>query len=331
MSHPPTEQRTLLPIAALALAAALSAVAVPAAAEIEPLTLRVNDAIAVPGGVAAMVVRTYASRPVGQGQLCFLPGCRTRARAGIRCAFGYEPPISYLEGHLVFSVEGDAQSQVLPDKEQFGQAVVLNFLSPSATVNAADGPLTVLFFRVPRSARPGTTLPMLIDAANTILVDEAGNEVVLDVKSGSLTIRAPGDPIAVEADGDRILPGEVAHFGVQTFEAFGISGGQVGLRYDPAIAAGPPVVRFDHRYGNASFTVDLSEPGLILVTFRSADNSLNYIPGELISVALPTSAAVAPGTQSAIWLDPQITYLVTGGDEMPDLALAGGVIEFDID
>jgi hypothetical protein len=35
------------------------------------LTLRVNDATVRPGGIAAAVIRTYASRGIGSGQLCF--------------------------------------------------------------------------------------------------------------------------------------------------------------------------------------------------------------------------------------------------------------------
>ena len=36
----------------------------------EELTLRVSDAEGVPGGLAAITLRTYASRPIGQGQVC---------------------------------------------------------------------------------------------------------------------------------------------------------------------------------------------------------------------------------------------------------------------
>src|SRR5829696_5211925 len=53
----------------------LGALALPRdASAADKLALRTNDAEGVPGGVVAVVVRTYASRAIGQGQILFRGG-----------------------------------------------------------------------------------------------------------------------------------------------------------------------------------------------------------------------------------------------------------------
>ena len=275
----------------------------------EPLTLRVSDAVAAPGGVAAVVIRTYSSRPVGQGQLDFfatrrLSAVSTGRSSGSLAHGGGEPLSPYLIGHVVFSSNGDVQSMVDRPRDAPGTLRLL-FVSPSASVNDLDGPLATLFFRLPASLVPGTAFDLALDDGS-LLVDESGEPVPIDIEPGVLTVRAHGDPRLVAADGDRIEPGETAELGVETLEPFALTAGHVVLRYDPTIASGPPAVRFDGRHGRASFTADVSTPGTIVVDFQAPYGSLNRnVPGELIQITLPISSSVPPGTRSPFVIDPE--------------------------
>jgi hypothetical protein len=274
----------------------------------EPLTLRISDAVAHPGGVAAVVIRTYSSRPVGQGQLDFFATPRAsalslgRSRRGI--AGGAGPLAPYLIGHVVFSGNGDVQSMVETPRDAPDRLRLL-FVSPSGSVNDLDGPLAALFFRLPAGMAPGTVFDLALDGGS-LLVDEAGEPVPIDIEPGVLTVRAYGDPRLVAADGDRIEPGETAEIGVETLEPFALTAGHVVLRYDPTIASGPPAIRFDGRYGRAAFTADVSTPGTIVVDFEAPYGSLNRdVPGEFIQISLPISSSVPPGTRSPFEIDPE--------------------------
>lgn len=274
----------------------------------EVLTLRISDAMGAPGGVAAVVIRTYSSRPVGQGQLDFVSSHRVAGLTGSRSmrgvAFDPGPLTPHLIGHVVFSSNGDVQSFVHTPKDKPG-SLRLQFVSPSASVNDLDGPLAALFFRLPAALAPGTVLDLALDGAS-FLIDDDGESVPIDIEPGELTVRAYGDPRVVEADGDRIAPGGIAELGIETLEPFALTAGHVVLHYDPTIASGPPEVRFDGRHGRASFTADVSTPGTIVVDFRSPNGSLNRdVPGELIQVTLPISESVPPGTASPLTIDPE--------------------------
>ena len=64
------------------------------------LTLRVQDAIGEPGGLVAVVLRTYASRPIGQGQVCMETESAEPAQPS--------NAVAATEGALVFSTADDA-------------------------------------------------------------------------------------------------------------------------------------------------------------------------------------------------------------------------------
>ena len=95
---------------------------------------------------------------------------------------------------------------------------------------------------------------------------------------------------------------------MQTNEQFAIQAGQVGVRYDPALAPSWIKVRMDARYGNASFEATTS-PGLVLVTFSSPDGTLNGVPGDLVSVSMPTNALLTRPMAFPVYLDPALTFL----------------------
>lgn len=305
-THPRTVRRP--PVRPrLAAALALLAAALPAVAA--ALTLRVNDSRGEPGGLVAVVLRTYAPRPIGQGQVCF------RAHPPLAHAAG-TGPLATLEGWTVFSAGGDATGQATFDP--LTQELLLQFSSPSATVNAADGPLAVAYFRLDEALAAGEEFVLDVDLAETVLRGQAGEVVPLVIEAGRLRVRGPGGALGLDADGDTVAPGQVAALGASTEELVAIGAGQVGLRFDPAVVDGPPVVTIDPRYGTNSFSVEQPQPGLLIVSFTSPDGSLGMVPGGFLVASFYTDRHTPVGTHAAVTLDPDLTNLRDpAGAEIP--------------
>ncbi len=285
------------------------------------LTLRVNDAIGAPGGVVAVVIRTYASRPASQGQICIIAGSLAKSS-------GNTAPFAELVEAVVFSSKRDAVSSATIEPLGNRQEVVLEFSSESNSINRTDGPLGVLYFRLRDDVVPGQSFEISIDATNTVLLDSTGNVIPTTPKAGELTIRALSDPYTLEAEGDKIAPGQTAEVGIETFEPFAISSGQIGLLYDSSVQAGKAKVRIDRKYGTRRFSVDRTTPGLLLIKLRSPQNDLNLVPGNLVTVLMPTRADVALGTRSALEIDPSLSYLVDPEGDLMPLEFEGKAMRF---
>lgn len=294
------------------------------------LTLRVNDAVGKPGGTVALVLRTYAPRPVRQGQVLLRVRRRPPVQRAALTVQALTQPVRAMTALLsatVYSQQGDATNQAKLSGQADAQTVSLTFLSPSGTVNSTDGPLAVLRFKLDPSAAPGQQFDLTLDPAATALFDAQGRPVALDPRGAVLTVRAAAAPFALEAEGDKVEPGETAELGVNTYEPFPVASGQVALRYDRRLASGLPAVRMDARYGRATFTVDRATPGLLVVRFQSPDKSLNTVPGTLVAVSLPTAPSLVPGTVSPVTLVPELTYLVGTRGKKVKLALEPGELE----
>ena len=305
-------KKTLVAIAMLSIAGAVEAAA-------EPLTVRVNDAVGIPGGTVAVILRTYASRPIGQGQLCM-----SAAPNGP----GEVAPLDAVQGSRVFSNVADVTTSLIPELEMDPQAVILQFDSPSITVNASDGPLAVFLVRLSDSVVPGETYDLILDLQNTSLIDGAGRPIPIEARNGTLSIRSPLDPVSVEASAEDVVPGADAIFSVATNEVFGISSGRVGIHYDVSFAAGPPTVTMNPLHGRAEFTTDLSIPGLIIVEFDSPGASLNGIPGDLVELRVPTLDSVPVGTLSPVFLDPGLTIITDAAGQPLLLDFEADFLEF---
>lgn len=298
----------------------------------EVLKLRVNDAIGRPGGIVAIVLRTYAARPIRQGQI----SVRVRGGGGARAAASgltvealTQPvrPLTFLSA-VVYSTQSDSATQASPKGSADSQAVDVRFASPSGTVNASDGPLAVLRFRLSPAVQPGQEYLIEVDPAITSLVDAGGRPIEFEPINAVLTVRAPSAPLAVEAEGDEVEPGETAELGVQTFEPFRVASGRVTLRYNPAVAAGPPAVRIDPRYGKATFTVTRPRRGLLVVDFQSPDRTLNTVPGTIVAVDLRTRATTALGTETPLTLVPTGTWLKNAQGKRYPLKIENGSLVF---
>ena len=297
----------------------------------ETLKLRANDAIGKPGGIVAIVLRTYAARPIRQGQISVRvrrPAAAASTLSGPTVEALTEPaqPLTFLSA-VVYSTRRDSAIQATPTGVAGSQAVNVQFSSPSATVNAADGPLAVLRFRLHPGVTPGREYTIEVDPSLTSLVDSGGQPISIEPINAVLTVRAPSAPFAVEAEGDEVAPGETAELGFQTFEPFKVSSGRVTLRYNAAVS-GRPVVRMDSRYGNSTFTVT-RKPGVLIVDFKSPDRTLNNVPGTIVAVDLPTKATAAIGTQSPVRLDPNGTWLKNAQGQKLKLKIENGTLAFE--
>ncbi|HSU81417.1 MAG TPA: hypothetical protein VLR69_03310, partial [Thermoanaerobaculia bacterium] len=252
------------------------------------LVLRVNPAIGAPGGTVAVVLRTYAPRPVRQGQIVVRVARRKPAKGlGLTLEDLTAPvrPLIFLSA-TVYSPRNDALTQGLLNGLADSQLAKVTFQSPSGSVNSADGPLAVFLFRLDPSVKPGDAFDLTLDPVQTGLTDAAGAPVTLAPRSDVLTVRAPSAPFKLEADGDKVQPGAVAELGVNTFEPFGVSGGRITLTWDARLSGGAPTVKLDPRYGKSTYTVDSSKPGRLVVDFKSPDSSFNTIPGTIVAISL---------------------------------------------
>lgn len=304
------------------------------------LVLRLNPAIGAPGGLVAVVLRTYAPRPIKQGQVVVSiayppPAVAAHGRRGgsgpgrpgtAAKSLTQTAPLTLL-GVAVYSQLGDAVSKAVYNNSTYGQTLQVNFQSASGTINAADGPLAVFYYSLDPAVAPGTSYSLALDLSQTKLTDSTGKAITIDPRSNVLTVRAPGDPFQVEAGGGTALAGGVAEVAFNTFEPFAVSGGRVTLTWDPTIAGGAPIVKLDPRYGQSTFTVDSSQPGRLVVDFQSPDASYNSVPGSIVAVSLPIAADAVSGTSSPLTLDPDGTWLLDPQGNKIELALEPGTIQ----
>jgi len=323
MTYRPRRHRISVILAFALLLVAAFAPSDPVAAG-EQLTLRVQDAIATPGGVVAVVLRTYASRPIGQGQLCLIANPVQTQTATTETS----TPLASFLGAVVFSDIGDARVDLVAEVSVDPQMIMVHFASESGTVNLSDGPLAALFFRLDESVAPGSRFRLVVDEPNSLLRDPNGVPIAIEPREGELTTRLYADPFLLQADGTRVAPGETAGLAVSTLEPFPLSEGQIAIRYDAAITQGTPSVRMDPRHGHAFFEVDSSTPGLIVVNFSSVEADLNRIPGDLIQIDLPISRQVETNVSSRLWLDPAMTWVAGMPVQLLPVTLEEDVLEF---
>lgn len=317
MLHPAS--RAFLAAAALAV---LALVPEPASAA-KTLTLRVNDARGGPGDLVAVVVRTYASRPIGQGQLCI--GARKRPPRGAATALlATEAPFVKLERAEVFSARGDARFSVTFDEQE----AMLKFNSPTGSINAVDGPLAVLYFRLSSQVADREVYEISVDVSESTLFDGSGQRIGIESKPGELEIRegdgqGEDDELEVEVSSGKVKAGKVARVMIGTGSPVALASGRIALRYDPKLVSGRPWVRVDPRYGRATVLVNTDTPGLLTIVFQSPDKSLNRVPGDLFEVRLPVSRQ-APRGRTALTLDRSLTFARDDDGDLLDLTLRNG-------
>ncbi|MDH3588524.1 MAG: hypothetical protein OEQ74_03900 [Gammaproteobacteria bacterium] len=302
--------------------------------EPEPLTLRVHDATAVPNGIAAVVLRTYAARPIRQGQVCLAARRLLRQPTPVvKKGMPGQPvnrgtsavPFAALLGAAVFSDANDAVEQLQFLEGELDQITMLEFDSPSASVNMSDGPLMVLYYRMRGDVAPGDEYEIEVDLANTALVDPDQQPLLVDARNGRLRIRAPSDPVDVSAAAEAPDVSNTVMVSMQTHEPIAIASGQLGLRYSQGLMPELPKIRIDPRHGNGQRDVVYTRD-LIVVQFWSPDNSLNTVPGDIVSFYFEIDMNADPGIDRSVWLDPAFTYFYDLNGTAVTLGLEGDVI-----
>lgn len=316
---------TLLPLLALLLTALLGGT--PGAEAKDELRLRVNDLAGRPGALVAVVVRTYAPRGVGQGQICLRATGADALHLDTARLGELTSPLATLEGVRVLAAQEDVTAAARFDATR--QLAVVEFASPSATINAEDGPLVVFYLRLDEALAADRESSLAVDLDETFLIGAQGEPIAVEPVSGRLRVRSAEEPYELALEGASVAPGETAHLVIETGELFAVSRGVVTLRYDPALVAGPPRARLDPRRGNATLTAELLEPGLLRLEISSPDGTFNRVPGELITVAVPIATTAAPGTRSSLSLVPGETHLVAPDGRVLPLELEAGHLEVE--
>ena len=284
----------------------------------EPLILRVNDATAAPGELAAVVVRTYSSRPIRQGQICFFTVLR-----------GSQPgsPFTGIEGVRVFSTEDDSWHQAEIDAGNANDPVVVRIGSPTSTINATDGPVLVVYLRLRKDLAPGTEYDVSIDIANSFLINRVGEAIPIAPRGGQLRVAHPGAALEAAIEADYWERPNVATLSLNTKEIRALSGGQIGLRYPMRVMRGHPAAFVDPRYGVASAEISWI-PGLLLVSFESPDHSLNTLPGDIVSIVVETQPPQGVSSVPLI-LDPAHTWLRDAQGGIVPITIENDVLEFE--
>lgn len=99
------------------------------------LKLKVQDAVAAPGGRTALVVRTYEPGALSEGQLSFVFRPRGEAPAS--------GPIAAVDGVELFG-EGSREIEVVLSESRRGQRLVIRFGTSGSGLNQRSGPLAVV-------------------------------------------------------------------------------------------------------------------------------------------------------------------------------------------
>lgn len=134
------------------------------------LTLRIDDeSNLVPGSMVLVEVRTYNPKPISDGQICL----RFESTA-------------FTSVHSV-TVHGDSDVAFTAETVMPGELLV-QFSSPSASINRVDGPLLEVGMKLANDLPPGFETIVDVDTAFSGLVDHSGMALTLRGKSGLFTI-----------------------------------------------------------------------------------------------------------------------------------------------
>lgn len=299
-------RRTSPVLASLLLATFISAFSADAQ---EMLTLSIDDMEAAPGELAVLVVRTYQPRPISQGQVCFIIG---------------EPRFTDIRRAKVRSTQRDATftASLMSPTE-----AALTMSSPSASINASDGPVMLIGFTVDPSAIPGESFELSIMLPDSFLTDENGFPIEIEVKPGTFTVKQPGAPFTLEADNADAAAGSIVVLDIAKPEYQPLSSGQIDYRYDTTLIESIDDVQVLALRNDAQFTADTSTPGRVLITFSSPSRTIGKIPGQFIHLTARVRPGLADGVTGPLAIASANTFLIANsGVEMP-LFLENGTLE----
>lgn len=280
----------------------------PAMAQEFPLEVLVDETRSVLGEEVQIVVRTVESRPLASATF----GLEMRDRDGLPTVL-----FASLASAAVFAGTnggaGDAtiQTQWNPTT----QRIDVTLESGTATLNERFGPLAVLRFTLDPAVGEGDRFEIALDP-DMVLVDAVAERVVTLPGNGKVRIIAADPGQNLGALGGEVFPGGNMVIGAMTVHSYPIGSGTIELLYDAGLAAGPPIVAFDPRYGAVIVdALDLSVAGKVLVTFHSDSALYNAsVHGAIFTVVVPSRADVPVGTISVVALGPATAFFDAAGD-----------------
>jgi hypothetical protein len=294
---------------------------------VEPLVVRVPDAIGAPGQQTAIIFRTYASRPVRRGRLSLIAG---NGNAGGLAPNGSSPFASVQEARI-FSSQGDADDTSLTFNDSTGLFVV-DFDSPTFTINDDDGVFAVIFATIGTGSIPGNCWPLNLQdvVANTFLNDPDDDLHPIEIRDDAeICVRALNDPYELEVEGSEVHPGSDAIVEISTSEPYLVESGTIRVQYDPAHFSGPPSLISDLRHGDAGATLSFPAPGELEIEIDSpAPADFNEVPGDVLHLIFPTKPTVPLGTISPLTIVAASSFLEGPGGVALDVTMLSGPIEF---
>lgn len=148
-----------------------------AGVDTEIFKLRVDDVVAPAGSTIGLVVRSYAPRPIRQGQVCFRPR-RTPAQ---RLGRG-DSPFAEVVGVAVF---GGGKSKL--SAELVGDMIVVTFDAPRA-INEVEGPIFGIYLKLRGDVLSGDQYTLDVDLPASWIVDASGAPLPFLVRPGTLDV-----------------------------------------------------------------------------------------------------------------------------------------------
>ncbi|REK07653.1 MAG: hypothetical protein DWQ36_11755 [Acidobacteria bacterium] len=320
MSQLPRSRGSICRLRTAVGAATLLALALPSASSAgEDITLRTNDVDGAPGQVVRIEIRTYSPRPVGQGQMCVRagrPGAFLLAAPRGSEAGGSSPrsatqasvllsgaPFAEFLGGVVYSEEGDVYAEFTMREVNGVPELVVEFDSPSGTINQSDGPLAHLDFRLRDDLPIDDEWEVGVDLSGTEIFGPLGEQLEVRVEPGRLRIREDdggGDGAGSLRLTQRTFSGREGGQAVVTVERSGGDDGAVSVGYRTVdssavapgdyLAASGELVWGDGDDGVRSFSVQLV-----------ADDEVEGSETAALQLLAPTGGAV---------LDPSLSTAV---------------------
>ena len=304
--------------AAFALAASLLlASAGPAPAQVLPLEVLVDETRVVAGEEVQIVVRTVESRALASASF----GLEMRDRDGLPTVL-----FANLASAAVFAgtAGGAGDATIQTQWNPATQRIDVTLTSPTATLNERFGPLAVLRFTLDSGVVLGDRFEIALDP-DMILMDAVAERVVTLPANGKVRIVDVDPAQGLGALGGEVFPGGNMVFGAMTVHPYAIGSGTIVLHYDASLAAGPPEVTLDLRYGATVIdALDTSVPGEVVVTFHSDGALYNAtLHGAILTVVVPSRADVPVGTLSVVVVEPPPATVLYDAD--------GVLIELEVD
>ncbi|MFQ5719280.1 MAG: hypothetical protein ACE5IK_07000 [Acidobacteriota bacterium] len=137
----------------------------------DALQLRVsNGKDLVPGSIVLVEIRTYNPKPISEGQVCFQFSTAFFSSVSSVQVFAAEPDVSFTSDTTTPGV------------------VAIQFSSPTASVNRLDGSMILVEMIVSPTVPPGASTTIIVDAAQSSLLDDAGASLAISSRSGTFTV-----------------------------------------------------------------------------------------------------------------------------------------------